>query len=180
MTTTTTNGKKNGATSTIDTSGWMEFQAVGTTTADGFWNIPREAGEADKLKGEKLSGILVAKVTTSKGRPLENPFFIFELLEDHARIAVKGEDGKTTVGALKAGQRVGVSAGWKALSNLDKYLGFGFVLTFQGKQSFPGGRVGNAIKVIKSPKALREIEQLHPTKVAEGDQGGEGDGVPWD
>lgn len=179
--TTNGNGKKTPATTTtLDTTGWMEFQAVGTTTADGFWNIPREQSEADKFKGERLAGILVAKVTTSKGRPLDNPFFIFELLEDHARASLKGEDGKTTVGTLKAGQRIGVSAGWKALSNLDKYLGYGFVLTFQGKQSFPGGRVANAIKVVKSPKALREIEQLHPAKVAEGDQGGEGESVPWD
>lgn len=185
--TTTTSNKKNGngeasvADPGLSLQGYVEYQALGGVTADGFWNIPRETGEAAKIVGETIHGILLAKVTSSKGKSLENPFFIFELLADHSRITLRDGDTKATrTGPLKAGQRVGISAGWKKLSNLDRFMGHGIHLTFLGKVNYPGGRIGNDIKVMKTPKALREIESITEQKAAEGDKGGEGEATPWD
>lgn len=193
MTTTTTN-KKNGSNSPVEAAqaavtpstpsalaGYVEYQALGGVTADGFWNIPRETSEAAKIVGETVHGILIAKVTSSKGKTLENPFYIFELLADHHRITLRdGETKATRTGTLKAGQRVGISAGWKKLSNLDRFMGHGIHLTFLGKANYPGGRIGNDIKVMKTPSALREIESITEQKATEGDKGGEGESTPWD
>jgi len=174
-------GNGTGASADDEFDDYHSYQAVGSITADGFWNIPKEESEAKSIIGEKLCGILLTETRTDKkGKAIDNPFYIFELTRDHARITARDEGGKgRKVITLKKGQRVGVSAGWNALQNLMRKVGYGFVLTFQGKEHFPQGRVGNKIDVKISPTPKKEIEQMNPAKEAEGDKGGEGDEIPF-
>lgn len=190
-TTTSTSGKVNGKTAPTapaaapkaieadEYSDFVEYQAVGSLTADGFWNIPQAAADAAKVVGESLDGFLLAEVRTKKdGKVIEAPFYIFELTKDHSRISDTGEN-KGKIISLKAGQKVGVSAGWVDLQNLIRLKGHRFHITFLGKEPVGLGRTKNNFSVKYAKTAERHIEDVASAKMDEGDKGGAGEEVPF-
>lgn len=167
----TTNGN-GAATMPEPPAGLMEFQSDSFANCDGFWNIPKD-GDDTPFIGETFHGVYLNEVRTKGGKPLDNPFFVFELLTTHKRITCKDENKNDVEQQVEAGHRVGCSSTWKSLSGLSRKAGHEVWMRYDGKRKLPNGRVAKNITVRISPKPVREIEQLSEQRNDEGDKDGD-------
>lgn len=163
--------KKKGIAATTLTEppgGLMEFQSDSFASVEGFWNIPKD-GDDTPYVGEYVHGVLLNEVRTKAGKPLDNPFFVMELITPHKRIVVKDENKNESEAEMAAGKRIGFSSTWKSLSGLQRKAGHEVWIRYDGKKKLPNGRVAKSLTVRVSPKAVREVEQVEEKVWNEGD-----------
>lgn len=149
-------------------AGLVAFQSDSFASCEGFWNLPKD-GDDSEYVGETIHGILLSEVRSRGGKPLDNPFFVVELLSDHKRITCKDEDKNDVERAVEAGKRVGFSSTWKALSGLGRYLGCEVWIRYDGKKKLPNGRTAKSLTVHSSPKPVRMVEQISEQVYNQGD-----------
>ena len=149
-------------------NGLVEFLSDSFASCEGFWNLPKD-GDDSAYIGETIHGVLLSEVRARGGKPLDNPFFVVELLSDHKRVTCKDEDKNDVERAVEAGKRVGFSSTWKALSGLSRNVGHEVWIRYDGKKKLPNGRTAKSLTVRVSPKAVRVIEQQAEQAFNQGD-----------
>jgi len=149
-------------------AGLVDFQSDSYASCEGFWNLPKD-GDDSQFVGETIHGVLLSEVRARGGKPLDNPFFVVELLSEHGRVTCKDENKNDVERAVEAGKRVGFSSTWKALTGLSRNFGHEVWIRYDGKKKLPNGRTAKALTVRVSPKPVRMVEQVSEQVWNQGD-----------